>query len=1761
MPTLNVGRVRFVLKGTWAGAPTTYELFDVVDYNGSSYVAKQAVPVNTAPPNTTYWELLAQAGVQSWGEIGGTLSNQTDLQNALNAKLANIVEDLTPQLGGPLSTNGHNITMTAGETVDGRDISADGAALDSAVADQHTHSNKAILDATTASYTIAEETQLAALPPNGINASDVDMQAVGTPTYPTLQDMNNQYHSSGWITGGGFTASGGGATLDVAAGSGWIKSSQGDLSPLLTFDWPEALSLPLIDNSFNYIYVEYNGGVPQVVSTGIERTDYDTNILLGGVYREGLVQHVSTHIRWTVANHASTMIKRLHETAPFARASGGIVTETGTRNIAVTAGVFWEGLNRFTTSAKDTSVADTISCWYRDGVGGWTETTTAQINNTQYDNGTGTLANLSNNKYGVHWIYIASDSDIHCVYGQGDYTLAEAESAAAPSSFPDHFNKHVRLAAKIVIQQNAATFTSISSAFSTSFATGGTVNAPVDSVNGKTGIVIIDKADVGLGNVDNTSDADKPVSTAQQSALDLKVNNSDIIDEDDMISNLDTKVPTQQSVKAYVDGRVASQLVYSGSYDAATNTPDLDVSPSGVLTGFLYTVTVAGNFFTEAVEIGDVLIAEQDNPTLLSHWTIVNKNLDASSILAALTTVDGTGSGLDADTVDGIEGDYIDLTLHAMTEVQYNALADRIRHDMAGSGFVEFGKHGISGSIVVPINEGLYSYTSGVNALYLGRGPTAPFGTSKTESPIVNVNGAIQKIHFIGQSGSVDDNIITLPAAPTATNLVTNGTFDTDTTGWTAGDAASGLSVVSNRLRLTNNDATQSYTHQALTTVVGQTYLVEVEYVAGTSQNYNLLLGTSAGGTQLHPSVNASTGVLRVEFTATTTTSYIALQTGTTTNTAYGDFDNISVIDKADLSRQDLVFLESWHEKISDKDVVYPYGNVQFGATTFGTLTSTQLKLSTTLSIGQGYGAFGEWDTTNRGYAAVWSTLSATHKREMIANRWNNIYLADDGEYVQIRYRVRVVKGLGDSWSNKTTELIFVESGTAYLAETGGGGDNYYLAPQGKRDTADDLRSSWPVYGRIVGDTQIGEAQALSAAGVKDVNSGYNGLCFAVPIALVQRRNQGAFHNVLNENGCSRFEGSDNSADYFYESGLSVEPKTTFDCFYEGVNGSSGVSVDSGGSPNTGYISSALSGRPDGLFYDAIYAEDVDDLRNSARPVTDLKRTLEREFNKAVAGELRGWEGEYSTEFAFTNTADSSSAYTAGSFLRLNFALNTLDSTHARNTAAKGFEGRKAQKFVGAVIGKTTGTVWPVVEVNPNESSLDRVYLDLSLGDIRTTLDAEASFDLVLASDAIDTSGRHSAETILHCDIIGDPANYFRGHYDFLSSSGVQTVSAGTTVVYVDSLNTGTGTIGNFYQSNAASGSLDLDDIDFTVTAQWTDLGTDRAGSWVTEGVFGTPLLVDESGNSLIPDGTSKTYKMSRKVNESSPILYLGSNDGGQTWTDYTASALPSWSATANAYTFSTATGYLRLAFYTTKANPTELASNSEVLSIADAVFAGNSYSSARGSEFISHLIGKVPVDNTSPYVHEIFETIISKGIDPATGLFWTQAGKEPKHGVIDLDGTGPTAKVAYYLSRLNGRLMMHLIYKEMKYDSTADSPTDVITINAASSFSVAANDLVVLRGFDNPAFDDLVVIFLNATSTTWPANTFNQYYITPDGVVITSAGAVWSTAKVWDGNGWGDDNKFTVLDNESTETDDNANTIIVGQRKIELPHFIRDDY
>jgi hypothetical protein len=102
------------------------------------------------------------------------------------------------------------------------------------------------------------------------------------------------------------------------------------------------------------------------------------------------------------------------------------------------------------------------------------------------------------------------------------------------------------------------------------------------------------------------------------------------IDTHKIINVVNPTASQDAATKNYVDTTFAGSgaLIFQGGYNAATNTPDLDVSPSAsIKQGWTYAVTAAGNFFTEAVEDGDLLIAESDSPTALSDWTVVQNNV------------------------------------------------------------------------------------------------------------------------------------------------------------------------------------------------------------------------------------------------------------------------------------------------------------------------------------------------------------------------------------------------------------------------------------------------------------------------------------------------------------------------------------------------------------------------------------------------------------------------------------------------------------------------------------------------------------------------------------------------------------------------------------------------------------------------------------------------------------------------------------------------------------------------------------------------------------------------------------------------------------------------------------------------------------------------------------------------------------------------------------------------------------------------------
>ena len=84
-----------------------------------------------------------------------------------------------------------------------------------------------------------------------------------------------------------------------------------------------------------------------------------------------------------------------------------------------------------------------------------------------------------------------------------------------------------------------------------------------------------DRADIGLGNVDNTSDADKPVSNATQQALNLKANASDVYTKTETDGLLNNKANKNDVyTKTETDNKINEPEYNLGYYDTITTNSD-----------------------------------------------------------------------------------------------------------------------------------------------------------------------------------------------------------------------------------------------------------------------------------------------------------------------------------------------------------------------------------------------------------------------------------------------------------------------------------------------------------------------------------------------------------------------------------------------------------------------------------------------------------------------------------------------------------------------------------------------------------------------------------------------------------------------------------------------------------------------------------------------------------------------------------------------------------------------------------------------------------------------------------------------------------------------------------------------------------------------------------------------------------------------------------------------------------------------------------
>lgn len=444
--------------------------------------------------------------------------------------------------------------------------------------------------------------------------------------------------------------------------------------------------------------------------------------------------------------------------------------------------------------------------------------------------------------------------------------------------------------------------------------------------------------------------------------------------------------------------------------------------------------------------------------------------------------------------------------------------------------------------------------------------------------------------------------------------------------------------------------------------------------------------------------------------------------------------------------------------------------------------------------------------------------------------------------------------------------------------------------------------------------------------------------------------NFGMYHPTYNPNGSKK--ASDDK--YWYETSVSFT--SISDCF----NPDKLLA-------NSGTIASGKNGRPDGLFYDQVHEGDITDLRNSSKKVEDYNRLINREFNKLVAGTTRGKESEIKTE----------------SFI----AFTSLTTNLVQINNNVGF-----QLYDKIVL---------------HDSGNNAVYQGYITNVGTSVVTVSFTYNRTAGSNYtyIKRSGVTKSNTLLHCDIIGNPTNY--------------------------------------------------------------------PTAWKQSGVFGTPLIIAEDGTSLLPDGTQKTIKLSRKVN-GSLLLSLKSTDGGITWVSGLST---NFNSTNNTITRTFETNAVELYFYRTKTLMAVPTVNSEVVEIGD-VEVSNSTNNGYAMQLVSSMIGKIPTNTISVFNRSC--KIKNFTYNRSSRILESSSQYMPEHESLQgiAQTTSPTCKAFPYLTRTNGKAYLNIVFKEMKHNGTS----------------------------------------------------------------------------------WGDDNKFNIVDNVSTTTDNNAQTVLVGQKTVELPYFIGAD-
>ena len=381
------------------------------------------------------------------------------------------------------------------------------------------------------------------------------------------------------------------------------------------------------------------------------------------------------------------------------------------------------------------------------------------------------------------------------------------------------------------------------------------------------------RGNLGLGNVDNTADANKPISTLQQSAINLKenaVNKSSVT----TLGTSDELFPTQNAVKTYVDAKVASGTIVDA---AATTKGKLQLAGDLAGVGSTASAPIISNAAITSAKLATAAVTDEKIVTVSGSKILGNIIGNAANVTAVVNVANG---GTGASNLTGFVKANGASPFTTVSKIAIGDVTGSVQKvngnlpDANGNVALSFGNV-VTGTLLQrPSNAGtngnIYVISSDVDPLNNGR----TFISDGTNWQEVTSNQSSTDNRYVKLSGSTMAGNLSFPTgtkitvadAPISSTDVVNKLYvDANLSSATIGDAtASSLGkiqlagdlagggstaavpVISNNAITTAKLAAAAVTDEKVVTVSGSKILGDIN---GNAANVNGVVAIANGGT------------------------------------------------------------------------------------------------------------------------------------------------------------------------------------------------------------------------------------------------------------------------------------------------------------------------------------------------------------------------------------------------------------------------------------------------------------------------------------------------------------------------------------------------------------------------------------------------------------------------------------------------------------------------------------------------------------------------------------------------------------------------------------------------------------------------------------------------------------------------------------------------------------------------------------------------